>query len=125
MGTKTLQILVVDDNVDSATATGLLLESIGYPDYSVAYDGPQALEIALEERPNVILLDIGLPGMNGYEVCRQLRRNPLFEKTVIIAQTGWGEDRDREMAYFAGCNHHLVKPLNPEDVAVLLAKAAR
>jgi CheY-like chemotaxis protein len=70
----------------------------------------------------VILLDIGLPGMNGYEVCRELRRNPQFEKTMIIAQTGWGQDRDREMAYFAGFNYHLVKPLKPTDLAALFAK---
>ncbi|MEY4641302.1 MAG: hypothetical protein RLZZ227_1296 [Pseudomonadota bacterium] len=122
MNTKALNILVVDDNVDSATTTGWLLEGMGYHNYSLAHDGPQAIEAAKKLLPHVILLDIGLPGMNGYEVCRELRRNPQFEKTMIIAQTGWGQDRDREMAYFAGFNYHLVKPLKPTDLAALFAK---
>src|SRR5690606_34485397 len=98
--TKALQILIVDDNVDSATTTGWLLDSMGYPNYTLAQDGPEALALAREILPDVVLLDIGLPGMNGYEICRELRRNPLFADTLIIAQTGWGQDRDREMAYF-------------------------
>jgi signal transduction histidine kinase len=122
MSAKPLNILVVDDNVDSATTTGWLLESMGYDNYRLAHDGLQALAAAEDLTPNVILLDIGLPGMNGYEVCRQLRSNPLFEHTLIIAQTGWGQDRDREMAYFAGFDHHFVKPLKPEDISSLLAK---
>ncbi|HEY0962886.1 MAG TPA: response regulator [Pseudomonadales bacterium] len=119
---KSLQILVVDDNVDAATTVVWLLESMGYENCTVAHDGPTALEIAREMQPDVILLDLGLPGMNGYEVCRELRRNPVFADTLIIAQTGWGEERNREMAYFAGFNHHFVKPLQPDDLAGLLAK---
>ncbi|MDY6982495.1 MAG: response regulator [Pseudomonadota bacterium] len=119
---KTLQILVVDDNIDAATTVVWLLESMGYENCTVAHDGPTALDIARELQPDVILLDLGLPGMNGYEVCRELRRNPMFADTLIIAQTGWGEERNREMAYFAGFNHHFVKPLKPEDLAGLLAK---
>jgi CheY-like chemotaxis protein len=119
-----LQILIVDDNVDSATATGLLLESIGYPHYTLAHDGPEAIEAAREHRPHVIMLDIGLPGMNGYEVCRELRRDPLFEDTLIVAQTGWGQERNREMAFFAGFDQHFVKPLDPQDIKALLAKVA-
>jgi signal transduction histidine kinase len=117
---KTLNILVVDDNVDSAQTTGWMLETIGH-NYILAHDGVRALEIAQESRPDVILLDIGLPGMNGYDVCRTLRKNPLFESTLIIAQTGWGQKRDREMAREAGFSHHLVKPLRLEDINSLLA----
>jgi CheY-like chemotaxis protein len=122
MSTKNLQILVVEDNIDSATTTGWLLESMGYRNYHLAHDGPQALEAAIRLEPDVILLDIGLPGMNGYEVCRQLRRNPLFVNTLIIAQTGWGQDRDREMAFFAGFSYHIVKPLRPSELQGLLNK---
>lgn len=125
MNSKALQILVVDDNSDAATTVVWLLESMGYDNCAVAHDGPQALEMARQLQPDVILLDLGLPGMNGYEVCRELRRNPLFADTLIIAQTGWGEDRNREMAYFAGFNHHFVKPLKPDDLAGLLAKVPK
>ena len=125
MNSASLQILVVDDNIDAATTVVWLLESMGYSECAVAHDGPQALDMARELQPDVILLDLGLPGMNGYEVCRELRRNPMFADTLIIAQTGWGEDRNREMAYFAGFNHHFVKPLKPDDLAGLLAKVPK
>jgi len=122
MSSKSLHILVVEDNHDSATTTGWLLESMGYPNYTLAQDGPTALQVASRMLPDVVMLDIGLPGMNGYEVCRELRRNPLFADTLIIAQTGWGQDRFREMAYFAGFNHHLTKPLRPVELEALLCK---
>lgn len=122
MSSKLLQILVVEDDLDSATTTAWLLESMGYPNHCVAQSGQQALELARVLLPDVVLLDIGLPGMNGYEICRELRRNPLFADTLIVAQTGWGQDRHREMAYFAGFNHHLVKPLRPDDLEALFAK---
>lgn len=122
MSSKSLQILVVEDNYDSATTTGWLLESMGYPNYTLAQDGPTALEVARRMQPDVVMLDIGLPGMNGYEVCRELRRDPRFVNTLIIAQTGWGQDRYREMAYFAGFNHHLTKPLRPVELEALLSK---
>ena len=125
MSKKNLHILVVDDNMDSAMTLVWLLETMGYDDCSVAHDGPQALAMAKELEPDVILLDLGLPGMNGYEVCRELRRNPKFADTLLIAQTGWGEDHNREMAYFAGFNHHFVKPLKAEDLSDLLAKVPR
>lgn len=116
-----LQILVVDDNMDSATTTGWLLGMMGH-NYSLAHTGPCALEAAQKLQPNVVLLDIGLPGMSGYEVCRQMRSNPLFENTLIVAQTGWGQERDREMAKQAGFDHHLVKPLKLEDITALFEK---
>jgi CheY-like chemotaxis protein len=124
MSSKHLQILVVDDDADSATTTAWLLESMGYPNHHVARSGPEALELAKTHLPDVIMLDIGLPGMNGYEICRELRRNPLFADTLIVAQTGWGQDRHRDMARFAGFNEHLVKPLRPTDLEALFAKVA-
>ncbi|MGV3593332.1 MAG: response regulator, partial [Gammaproteobacteria bacterium] len=120
--TAPLRILVVDDNADSAVTTGWLLESMGHAEIRLAHDGPEALAAAAEMQPDVILLDIGLPGMNGYDVCRELRRDPRFANTLIVAQTGWGQDRDREMAHFAGFSHHLVKPLKPQDLAALFTQ---
>jgi CheY-like chemotaxis protein len=122
MSSKLLQILVVDDDADSATTTAWLLESMGYPNHHIARSGPEALELAQAHVPDVILLDIGLPGMNGYEICRELRRNPLFKETLIVAQTGWGQERHRDMARFAGFSEHLVKPLRPGDLEALFVK---
>lgn len=118
--TRNLNILIVDDNVASAQTTGWMLEMLGYH-YTLSHDGPEALALAYKLQPDAILLDIGLPSMNGYEVCRELRKNPLFENTLIIAQTGWGQKRDRDMAKEAGFNHHLVKPLKLAQIIELLA----
>lgn len=106
-----LRVLVVDDNIPSAQTTGWMLELIGHQP-SLAHDGPGALEAAREMYPDVIVLDIGLPGMNGYDVCRELRKDSHFKNTVIIAQTGWGQERDRQKAREAGFDHHLVKPVD-------------
>lgn len=114
-----LQVLVVDDNVASAQTIGWTLELIGHQPV-LAHDGPEALMLAETMQPDVILLDIGLPGMSGYDVCKQLRQNPLFKDTVLIAQTGWGQERDRIQAFEAGFNHHLVKPVSMEDLSLLL-----
>ena len=96
-----------------------MLEAIGH-DYRLVHDGRQALETAREYRPDVILLDIGLPGMDGYAVCRALRSDPLFKDTPIIAQTGWGQSRDKEAASDAGFNHHLTKPVALKDLEDIL-----
>ena len=114
-----LKILLVDDNIPSAKTTGWMLELIGHQPI-LAHDGPSALQAALELKPDVVMLDIGLPGMNGYEVCRELRKNPEFKDTVMIAQTGWGRDSDRQQAQEAGFDHHLVKPIKLDEVTALL-----
>jgi CheY-like chemotaxis protein len=114
-----LKVLVVDDNIASAKTTLWLLELIGHH-ASAAHDGIAALEKAREIKPDVVLLDIGLPGMNGYEVCRELRKDPDFRNTVMIAQTGWGQERDRQQAREAGFNHHLIKPVNMESFSKLM-----
>lgn len=115
-----LTVLVVDDNIASAKTTGWMLELIGHKPV-LAHTGPEALETALTLMPDAILLDIGLPGMNGYEVCRELRKDPRFKDTLMIAQTGWGQAKDRAEAREAGFTHHLVKPVKLEDLSELLS----
>jgi len=119
MAPKRLKVLVVDDHASSADTTGQMLSIIGH-DITVAHDGPEALGLARKAHPDVIMLDIGLPGMSGYDVCRELRKDPAFAKTILIAQTGWGQDRDREQAYEAGFDHHLTKPIDWHDLNKLL-----
>jgi signal transduction histidine kinase len=119
--TRALKVLVVDDNDVVAQTVGWMLEAIGH-DYHIVHDGRQALQAAREFRPDVILLDIGLPVMDGYEVCRGLRQDEAFKHTPIIAQTGWGQDRDKARASEAGFDHHLVKPVALDDLERLLAE---
>jgi CheY-like chemotaxis protein len=88
----------------------------------VAHDGPEALTVAGEFRPEVVLLDIGLPGMDGNEVARRLRGRPEFEEALIVALTGWGQEADVERSRAAGFDHHLVKPADPEAIIELLTK---
>ena len=109
------RVLVVDDNVDAATTLEVLLRSLGH-DTRVAHDGVRALEIAREFRPEVVLLDIGMPGMDGYEVARRLRGMNHGQTFRIVAITGWGQDTDRTRSREAGFDMHLVKPV---DLGVL------
>lgn len=117
---RALNVLVVDDNRESARTTSWMLDLIGHHTRTV-HDGVAALAAADSETPDVILLDIGMPGMNGYEVCRELRKRPQLQDTVVIAQTGWGQDSDRQAAFEAGFNHHLTKPVNLDSLSRLLA----
>ena len=114
------RILVVDDNRDAAASLGLLLETLG-GEAEVAYDGEEALAKVRERRPDLVLLDIGLPGMSGHEVCRALRTEMPNGKTVIVAVTGWGQEQDRRRSREAGFDAHLVKPVTPADLLTLLA----
>ena len=109
------RVLVVDDNVDAAGTLDLLLRSLGH-ETRVAHDGVRALDIAREFRPEVILLDIGMPGLDGYEVARRLRAMNHGQNFRIVAVTGWGQDADRTRAKEAGFDVHLVKPV---DLGVL------
>ncbi|MES2624709.1 MAG: GAF domain-containing protein [Pseudomonadota bacterium] len=117
--TNPLRVLVVDDNVPSAQTTSWLLEAVGHQ-LEMAHESVGALAAAKTFLPEVVLLDIGLPGMDGYDLCRELRKDARFESTLIIAQTGWGQERDRQLAKEAGFDHHLVKPLNFEQLTELL-----
>ena len=118
-----LRVLVVDDNAPAAQTIGWLLELEGHEPI-LAHNAAEALIAARENKPDAILLDIGLPDMNGYDLCRELRKDPQFKNTLIIAQTGWGQQRDRDLAQQAGFDHHLVKPLNTEQLTGLLAAEA-
>jgi CheY-like chemotaxis protein len=103
------RVLLVDDNRDASESLAILLTMTGH-EVVTAGDGPQALEILRQHDPDVILLDIGLPGMDGYKVCRRIRGEELSAAT-IVAMTGFGQDRDRELAKAAGFDAHLVKPV--------------
>jgi len=98
---------------------GLLLRKLGHR-VEVAADGPAALAIAPRFQPQVVLLDIGLPGMDGFEVAAHLRRMADMEHTVLIALTGYGQERDRKRTADAGFDHHLVKPLKMDELSALL-----
>lgn len=115
----TCRILVADDNVDSAASLALMLKIMGH-EVRTANDGLQAVEVAAAFRPDVILLDIGMPNLNGYEACRRIREGP-GEGAVLVALTGWGQDEDRRRSREAGFDHHLVKPVDPVALAKLLA----
>ncbi|MGZ9005974.1 MAG: hybrid sensor histidine kinase/response regulator, partial [Burkholderiales bacterium] len=115
-----LRILVVDDNQDSASSMTLLLELQGHA-VQVANAGQAALNIASEQKPDVILLDIGMPGMNGYEVARRLRSQPDFADTLLVAITGYGHATDVQQTKSAGFDHHLVKPIDYDKLQSLLA----
>jgi PAS domain S-box-containing protein len=116
------RVLVVDDNRDAVESMALLLEVWGH-EVRTAYDGPAALALAAEYRPDVVLLDIGLPGMNGYEVAQRLRELPGLEKALLVAVTGYGQESDRQRARKAGFDRHLVKPVDPGALQNLLAAA--
>ncbi|MDR3461280.1 MAG: response regulator [Beijerinckiaceae bacterium] len=117
---RPLKVLVVDDNTVVAQTVGWMLEEIGHQ-YHLVYDGREALQAAREFNPDAVLLDIGLPVMDGYAVCRAFREDPVFKDALIIAQTGWGQARDKTLASEAGFDHHLVKPIAYEELERLLA----
>jgi PAS domain S-box-containing protein len=116
------RVLVVDDNRDVAQSLAMLLELPGH-DVRVAYDGPGALEAAGQFRPEVVLLDISLPGMDGYEAARQLRRLPGLEGALLVALTGWGQEEDRRRSADAGFDEHLLKPATLTALQKLLASS--
>jgi PAS domain S-box-containing protein len=115
-----LRVLVVDDNVDTVTTLALLVTESGH-DVRTAYDGPAVLETALDCRPDVVLLDIGLPGLNGYEIAKQLRQQPALLKSVLVAMTGYGGASDLQRSFEAGFDHHLVKPVEFGKLLQILA----
>jgi PAS domain S-box-containing protein len=114
------RVLAVDDNVDAVNSLAMLLEIIGH-EVRTAHDGPAAIAAAKDYRPEIILLDIGLPGMDGYKVARHLRELPELAKSVLVAVTGYGQEEDRRRSAAAGFDHHLVKPVDPQTLTRLLA----
>ncbi len=116
-----LRILIVEDNEALAQTTGWMVEMLGH-DYRLAGNGQEGLALAAEYRPNVVMMDIGLPGMNGYDLCAAMRAEPHLTDTIFIAQTGWGQDEHRQRAREAGFHHHMVKPLYLEALEGLLTQ---
>jgi len=114
------RILVVDDNRDSASTLAILLRLMGNVTQT-ANDGLEAVEAASDFRPDVVLLDIGLPKLDGYEACRRIRQQPGGDEIVVVAVTGWGQDEDRLRSSEAGFDHHLVKPVDQGTLAEILA----
>jgi CheY-like chemotaxis protein len=116
------RVLVVDDNVPAAKILATIA-STWHHDVRIAYTGPEALEVAQEYHPDVVLLDIGLPGMSGYEVAEKLRQMPEFAHVTIAAVTGYGQEEDRKRSIDAGFDEHLVKPITPELLRHVLMTA--
>ena len=118
------RVLVVDDNVDAAESLAALLEMQGHAT-RVAHDGNEALSAAQDFRPEIVFLDIGMPGKDGYEVARELRSQPETKQAVLVALTGWGAVDDRARTRSAGFDHHLTKPAGMADVEGLLSGMAK
>ena len=115
-----VRILIVDDNQDAADTLGMALEMFGC-ETRIVHSAADALALAPGFTPQVALLDIGLPDMTGYELARRLRRLPGWQRVTLIAATGWGQEKDRQLAFDAGFDHHLTKPIDLERVQQLLA----
>jgi len=120
---RPVRVLVVEDNVDAAETLSDLLTLWGY-EVEVVHDGQAAIETAPRFRPHAVLLDIGLPRMNGYDVARWLRRDAGLAGVLLVAITGYGQESDRERGREAGFDHHLVKPVDLEVLRRLLAELA-
>ena len=114
-------MLVVDDNVDSAEMLVTLVENWGHEAFH-AEDGCRAVTMAQELRPSIVLLDIGLPGLDGYEVAARLRSDPVTQGARIIAVSGYGQASDRMKSRAAGCDEHLVKPVDMKALARILSE---
>jgi CheY-like chemotaxis protein len=115
------RILVADDNVDAADSLALMLRMMGNQVRAV-HDGAQAIEEAEAFRPDVALLDIGMPHVSGYEVARRIRAQRWASRMVLVALTGWGQEEDKRLAREAGFDHHFTKPVNPADLEKLLSE---
>jgi CheY-like chemotaxis protein len=114
------RILVTDDNRDAARSLALLLKYDGH-EVEMAYDGRQAIAKAEDWRPDVMLLDLGMPEMNGYDVCRSIRQTQWGKGIRIVALTGWGQEQDRRNTHDAGFDAHLVKPVDVSALKDVLA----
>lgn len=119
---SSLRVLVVDDNVDAAHTLAILVQLAGH-DVRIAYDGPPALTMAQAFQPQVVLLDLNLPAMDGYEVARKLRARPETHEAVLAAVSGWGQPEDKRRSKDAGFDRHFVKPVDPNIITKLLSDA--
>src|SRR5262249_22425689 len=116
---RRLRILIVDDNQDAAKSLAVLLRFEGH-DVAVVNDGEAALTAMQDFSPDLAFLDIGMPGMDGYDLCRRIRQQPAFKKVLLVALTGWGQAEDRRRSREAGFDRHLVKPVEPHSLTRLL-----
>lgn len=121
METAPRRVLVVDDNQDSAESLAILLKGTGH-EVHIAHDGLEAVEVAATRQPDLILLDIGLPTLNGYEVARRIRAEQRHRGVTLVAMTGWGQEEDRRLAEEAGFDAHLIKPVDFAALAPLLSR---
>jgi PAS domain S-box-containing protein len=117
--TAALTILIADDNPDSVESLGILLRANGYQVH-LAHDGREAVESATRLKPDVIILDIGMPKLNGYDAAKRMREQDWAATVLFIAITGWGQAQDRQRSMDAGFNHHLIKPVDAEELEQLL-----
>jgi CheY-like chemotaxis protein len=118
--TRSRRVLVVDDNRDAADSLAILLRFSGVEAH-VAHDGSAALEAMRVFHPEIVILDLGMPGMDGYDVARRIRQHRKYKDVVLIALTGWGQPEDRKRSNEAGFDHHLVKPVEVDALQALLA----
>ena len=114
------RILVVDDNVDSAESMAMMLKLSGH-DVATAHDGLEAVKLAQEFQPDVVLLDLGMPKLDGYEAARSIRQQPWGERMMLVALTGWGQAEDKRRSHEAGFDAHLVKPVDFDALEKLVA----
>lgn len=115
------RVLLVDDNADATESLAMLLELAGFAT-GTATSGPLALKVGADQQPSVVLLDIGMPDMDGYETCRRMRATHWGGSIPIIAMTGWGDDADHLRSRQAGFSAHLVKPVEPDELLDLLRR---
>src|SRR5262249_40515386 len=113
------RVLIVDDNVDHADSLAMLLSIDGH-DVHCAHDGVEALTAAERLRPEVVLLDLGLPIVDGFETCRRIRDHAWRKSMLLVAITGWGQEVDRQKSTDAGFDHHLVKPIDSQTLAAIV-----
>jgi CheY-like chemotaxis protein len=118
------RVLVVDDLHDSADSLAMVLRSAGQ-EVTVAYGGAEAVELAEKHHPQVVFIDLGMPGVDGFEVCRRIRATSWGSRAILIAQTGWGQAFDRRRTHAVGFDQHMVKPLEWEQVSEVLHRVAR
>jgi two-component system OmpR family response regulator len=116
------RVLLVDDSVDAAEAMSMLLETLGH-EVRTLHDGPSALAAVDEFAPEVVILDIGLPGMDGFEIAREMRLRPVTKAALMIALTGYGGESDRQKSRDAGFDYHLVKPVSFTAIEDVIAKS--
>jgi CheY-like chemotaxis protein len=113
------RILVADDNIDAASSLGMLLEMMGH-EVCIVHDGVEAIEKATTFGPDIILLDLGMPQLNGYEACARIREQPSNKGTLIVALTGWTQDDKKQRSQQAGFDFHLIKPVELPALEKLL-----